>query len=180
MQVVATLSLKGGVGKTTVALGLAGAALHHGIPTLLVDLDPQANATIALDVEPTTGTVADVLDEPSRSVLRRAIATSAWVGYCVRTWSHDFAWTTTAKTAAVRTMPTPIAASICQKCRQNGESLRRPVAVGWSTRACMATTSANALVLRRAGTAGQSRTSRFATRVTLRAAPPARAVQSRC
>jgi cellulose biosynthesis protein BcsQ len=78
VQVVATLSLKGGVGKTTVALGLAGAALHHGIPTLLVDLDPQANATIALDVEPTTGTVADVLDEPSRSVLRRAIATSAW------------------------------------------------------------------------------------------------------
>jgi cellulose biosynthesis protein BcsQ len=43
-----------------------------------VDLDPQANSTIALDVEPTTGTVADVLDEPSRSVLRRAIATSAW------------------------------------------------------------------------------------------------------
>jgi cellulose biosynthesis protein BcsQ len=78
VQVVAVLSLKGGVGKTTVSLGLAGAALAHGLPTLLVDLDPQANSTIALDVEPTTGTVADVLDEPSRSALRRAIATSAW------------------------------------------------------------------------------------------------------
>ncbi|MEJ3658938.1 ParA family protein [Actinomycetes bacterium KLBMP 9759] len=78
MQVVATLSLKGGVGKTTVALGLAGAAQQHGVRTLLVDLDPQANATIALDVGQTTATVADVLDEPRRAVLRRAIVPSGW------------------------------------------------------------------------------------------------------
>jgi len=76
--VVATLSLKGGVGKTTVALGLAGAALQHDVRTLVVDLDPQANATIALDPGPTTATVADVLDEPRRSVLHRAIAHSGW------------------------------------------------------------------------------------------------------
>jgi chromosome partitioning protein len=76
--VVATLSLKGGVGKTTVALGLAGAAQQHGVRTLLVDLDPQANSTIALDTAPTTATVADVLDEPRRSVLHRAIAPSGW------------------------------------------------------------------------------------------------------
>lgn len=78
MQVVATLSLKGGVGKTTVALGLVGAAQQHGVRTLLVDLDPQANATIALDVAPTTASVADVLDEPRRSVVRRAITPSGW------------------------------------------------------------------------------------------------------
>jgi chromosome partitioning protein len=79
VQVVATLSLKGGVGKTTVALGLAGAALDHGVRTLVVDLDPQANSTIALDVgSSTTATVADVLDEPTPSVLRRAIAPSKW------------------------------------------------------------------------------------------------------
>ena len=78
MLVVATLSLKGGVGKTTVALGLAGAAQQHGVRTLVVDLDPQANSTIALDTGPTTATVADVLDEPRRSVLRRAIAPSGW------------------------------------------------------------------------------------------------------
>jgi cellulose biosynthesis protein BcsQ len=78
VQVVATLSLKGGVGKTTVALGLAGAALQHGLRTLVVDLDPQANATIALDTGPTTATVADVLDEPRRSVLQRAITPSGW------------------------------------------------------------------------------------------------------
>nr|WP_202416307.1 ParA family protein [Pseudonocardia sp. SID8383] len=78
VQVVATLSLKGGVGKTTVALGLAGAAQRHGVSTLVVDLDPQANATTALDPEPTTATVADVLDEPRRAVVERAIAPSAW------------------------------------------------------------------------------------------------------
>lgn len=78
MLVVATLSLKGGVGKTTVALGLAGAALQHEVRTLVVDLDPQANSTIALDPGPTTATVADVLDEPRRSVLQRAIAPSGW------------------------------------------------------------------------------------------------------
>jgi cellulose biosynthesis protein BcsQ len=69
--VVATLSLKGGVGKTTVALGLAGAAQQHGVSALVVDLDPQANATIALDVGPTAATVADVLDDPRPSMLRR-------------------------------------------------------------------------------------------------------------
>jgi chromosome partitioning protein len=76
--VVATLSLKGGVGKTTAALGLAGAAQMHGMRTLVVDLDPQANATVALDAGETDATVADVLDEPTRAVLRRAITPSGW------------------------------------------------------------------------------------------------------
>jgi len=76
--VVATLSLKGGVGKTTVALGLAGAAQAHGVRTLVVDLDPQANATVALDAGPTAASVADVLDEPTRAMLRRAITASGW------------------------------------------------------------------------------------------------------
>ena len=78
MLVVATLSLKGGVGKTTVALGLAGAAQAHGLRTLVVDLDPQANATVALDAGPTTASVADVLDEPTTAVLRRAVTPSGW------------------------------------------------------------------------------------------------------
>jgi len=76
--VVATLSLKGGVGKTTAALGLAGAAQVHGVRTLVVDLDPQANATVALDAGATTASVADVLDEPTRTVLRRSITPSGW------------------------------------------------------------------------------------------------------
>jgi cellulose biosynthesis protein BcsQ len=78
VQVIAVLSLKGGVGKTTVTLGLAGAAMQRGVRTLVVDLDPQANATTALEPDPTPATIADVLDEPRRSVLRQAIGHSAW------------------------------------------------------------------------------------------------------
>jgi chromosome partitioning protein len=74
---LAVLSLKGGVGKTTVVLGLAGAALQRGLRTLVVDLDPQANATFALEPAQTSHTVADVLlDARSRTV--DAIAPSGW------------------------------------------------------------------------------------------------------
>ena len=80
MQTVSVLSLKGGVGKTTVVLGLASAALRRGARTLVVDLDPQCNATTTLDAEETTATVADVLETPRPAVLRAAIAPSAWDG----------------------------------------------------------------------------------------------------
>ncbi len=75
---LAVLSLKGGVGKTSVVLGLAGAALQRGVRTLVVDLDPQGNSTAALEPGTTSASIADVLAEPKRSVLGRAIAPSAW------------------------------------------------------------------------------------------------------
>lgn len=78
MQTVAVLSLKGGVGKTTVVLGLASAALRRGIRTLVVDLDPQCNATATLDPEDTEGSLVDVLARPGLATLRTAIASSPW------------------------------------------------------------------------------------------------------
>jgi chromosome partitioning protein len=72
------LGLKGGVGKTSVVLGLAGAALQRKIRTLVVDLDPQGNCTGTLEPGATTSTLSDVLSDPTRSVLRNAIAPSAW------------------------------------------------------------------------------------------------------
>jgi cellulose biosynthesis protein BcsQ len=77
---VAVLSLKGGVGKTTVTLGLAGAAVTRGLRTLVVDLDPQANATLALDVSADGGTVADVFVEPGAAAVAAALRPSSWTG----------------------------------------------------------------------------------------------------
>jgi len=78
VHTVAVLSLKGGVGKTTVALGIASAALRRGTRTLVVDLDPQGNATTSLDPPFTDATLADVLENPTRAMLESAIAPSVW------------------------------------------------------------------------------------------------------
>jgi len=47
-KVYAVANQKGGVGKTTTAVNLASCAAKEGSQTLLVDLDPQCNATVAL------------------------------------------------------------------------------------------------------------------------------------
>lgn len=77
-HVMAALSLKGGVGKTSVILGVAGAASARGLRVLVVDLDPQANATSSLDPKRTPYTTSDVLYDARTGVAADAVVQSGW------------------------------------------------------------------------------------------------------
>ena len=78
MLVLGVCSLKGGVGKTSVTLGLASAALERGLSTLVVDLDPQGDSTMSLAVDRPAGDVSSVLDDPTAESVAAATGRSGW------------------------------------------------------------------------------------------------------
>ena len=79
VHVLSVSSLKGGVGKTTVTLGLASAAFARGVRTLVVDLDPQSDVSTGMDIQVAGHlNVADVLASPKEKIVRSAIAPSGW------------------------------------------------------------------------------------------------------
>ncbi|MFZ4572836.1 MAG: ParA family protein [Phycisphaerales bacterium] len=70
IRLIALMNQKGGVGKTTTTVNLAAAFARSKRSTLIVDLDPQAHATLALGIDPGTVTrsVYDVLLDPTSDV----------------------------------------------------------------------------------------------------------------
>jgi len=79
MDTYAFANQKGGVGKTTITLGVASALERRGARVLLIDLDPQASATKVLGIDSAERcTVADALLEPDRYQLADAITRTAW------------------------------------------------------------------------------------------------------
>lgn len=74
---------KGGVGKTTSTIHLARGAHLAGLRTLVIDLDPQANATSALAKDAPARTdvsIADALDPAGDCPLADVIISALWSG----------------------------------------------------------------------------------------------------
>lgn len=80
MTVIAVVNQKGGSGKSTTVLGLASAASARGIETLVIDLDPQCNASEALGiVYPVEGhTAAELLAADFPGSALDAVHASGW------------------------------------------------------------------------------------------------------
>jgi chromosome partitioning protein len=77
-RVITIANQKGGVGKTTTAVNLAACLALHGIQVLVVDLDPQGNASTALDIDHRAGmpSVYSVLvdDQPLAGIVQQVAA----------------------------------------------------------------------------------------------------------
>lgn len=90
VQIMSVSSLKGGVGKTSVTMGLASAALQRGVRTLVIDLDPHADSTTGLAVSRGAGTeVGELLKNARRTRVTEHVVRSGWIDLLPEEQRHD-------------------------------------------------------------------------------------------
>ena len=77
-RIVSISSLKGGVGKTSITLGLASAALHSGLSALVIDLDPHGDASTGLAVDESIPDVASLIASTNERAFADEAGESAW------------------------------------------------------------------------------------------------------
>ena len=75
MRVWAVANQKGGVGKTTTSIALAGLLAESGKRVVVVDLDPQANATSGLGAHANGVSTYDLLDGAPLAELAKLLRT---------------------------------------------------------------------------------------------------------
>lgn len=82
MRRCAVCNQKGGVGKTTTVTGLASALMTWGLKVLIVDMDPQANATsgLGVTVTPAMPTTYSLMAETLPGAAADAVVATEWDG----------------------------------------------------------------------------------------------------
>ena len=82
-RIIAIANQKGGVGKTTTAINLGAALAEIGMRVLLVDLDPQGNASTGLGLPPSTRafTTYDLILDEARldQVIHETKTRNLWI-----------------------------------------------------------------------------------------------------
>lgn len=76
--IVSISSLKGGVGKTSVTLGLASAALAAGKHVLVIDMDPHGDASTGLAIGDGGTDIGTMLKSPKKFNLSAEVVPSGW------------------------------------------------------------------------------------------------------
>lgn len=94
MSIIAIVNQKGGVGKSTTAVNLGAYLILHGKKVLLIDMDPQANATTGLGFRP-ENIKQGVYDSLSgRALLKNVIMKTSLFGYDLVPATQDLAGAT--------------------------------------------------------------------------------------